>query len=118
MAAAHRFLLIVSIIYSINITQSQSYYFNSVYNPNSTWAAGKSIVSNENGYMCCALSGDTYNFYQICIVNLDSRSVQVNSSLEFFIRRENFKINLIQLDDESYFRTIREKLLWGLDIRN
>lgn len=51
-------------------------------------------------------------------VNLDSRSVQVNSSYEFEIKREEFKINLLQLEDESYFRTIREKLLWGLDIRN
>ncbi|MBE0654933.1 MAG: hypothetical protein IH594_14120 [Bacteroidales bacterium] len=51
-------------------------------------------------------------------VNLDSRSVLVDTSLELVISRENFNINLVRLDDESYFKTIRDKLLWGLDIRN
>ena len=34
------------------------------------------------------------------------------------LKKEDFMINLIQLDDESYFKTIREKLMWGLDLRN
>ncbi len=51
-------------------------------------------------------------------INLDSHSVIADSSVEFLIKKEKFKINLIQIEGESYFKTIREKLLWGLDIRN
>lgn len=51
-------------------------------------------------------------------INLDSRSVLTDSSVEFTIMKEDFKINLLQLEGESYFQTIREKLMWGLDIRN
>ncbi|MCF8369079.1 MAG: NAD kinase [Bacteroidales bacterium] len=52
------------------------------------------------------------------LINLDSRSVNADSNTELIIEKENFSVNLIQLEDESYFTTIREKLMWGLDIRN
>jgi NAD+ kinase len=51
-------------------------------------------------------------------VSLDSRSLPVESSVELTIVKEEFNINLVQLEDENYFNTIREKLMWGLDIRN
>jgi NAD+ kinase len=51
-------------------------------------------------------------------ISLDSRSVELDSNIELSIKKEDFMINLIQLDDESYFKTIREKLMWGLDLRN
>jgi NAD+ kinase len=51
-------------------------------------------------------------------VNLDSRSVVVDSNTELTIEKAGFYINLIQLQDEDFFKTIREKLMWGKDIRN
>lgn len=72
------------------------------------------IVIPDSSKIRIKVVGRVKEFY----VNLDSRSVQVNSSFEFFIKKEEFKINLLQLEDESYFRTIRDKLMWGLDIRN
>ncbi len=51
-------------------------------------------------------------------INLDSRSALTDSSVEFTIMKEDFKINLVLPEGESYFKTIREKLMWGLDIRN
>jgi len=51
-------------------------------------------------------------------INLDSRSALTDNTVEFTIMKEAFNINLLQLEGESYFRTIREKLMWGLDIRN
>lgn len=72
------------------------------------------IVIPDSSKIRIKVVGRVKEFY----VNLDSRSVLVNSSFEFFIKKEEFKINLLQLEDESYFRTIREKLMWGLDIRN
>ena len=51
-------------------------------------------------------------------INLDSRSALTDSSVEFTIMKEEFNINLVLPEGESYFKTIREKLMWGLDVRN
>lgn len=36
---------------------------------------------------------------------------------EVEIRRSNFTINLVELPDQSYFETLRNKLMWGMDFR-
>lgn len=36
---------------------------------------------------------------------------------EVEIRRSNFTIDLIELPDQSYFETLRNKLMWGMDSR-
>jgi len=51
-------------------------------------------------------------------VSLDSRFEIVDSSLEMVLVKEDFKINIMRLANENFYRTIREKLNWGLDIRN
>lgn len=51
-------------------------------------------------------------------VSLDSRTEPIDSSIELTIVKEDFKINIVQLENESYFQTIRKKLMWGLDVRN
>jgi len=38
---------------------SQSFYFNDIYNPNNTWAAGLSIIGIDTGYFGCAISSDS-----------------------------------------------------------
>ena len=52
------------------------------------------------------------------LVSLDSRVVRVENSMELVIRKANFNICLLRLTDKNFFKTIREKLNWGLDIRN
>jgi NAD+ kinase len=51
-------------------------------------------------------------------LSLDSRSKVLNSIIEIVVVKEDFKINLIRMENQNFFRTIREKLKWGLDIRN
>lgn len=36
---------------------------------------------------------------------------------EVEIRRSNFTIDLVELPDQSYFETLRNKLMWGMDFR-
>lgn len=36
---------------------------------------------------------------------------------EVEIRRSDFTINLVELPDQSYFETLRNKLMWGMDFR-
>jgi NAD+ kinase len=53
-----------------------------------------------------------------CMVGLDSRIQKIENTLEMQIRKEDFKINLLRMVNQNFFKTIREKLKWGLDIRN
>jgi len=52
------------------------------------------------------------------LLTLDSRSEVINESYELIISKAPFNIQTIQFDSFSFFDTIRDKLLWGLDKRN
>jgi NAD+ kinase len=53
-----------------------------------------------------------------CFVGLDSRIEKIGNTIRLDISKENFKINLLRLSNQDFYKTIREKLNWGLDIRN
>ena len=72
------------------------------------------VVIPDNSKIKIKIVGRSKEFY----VSLDSRTEVTDSDTELIIQREDFMINLVQLDDESYFKTIRDKLMWGLDLRN
>jgi len=52
------------------------------------------------------------------LVSLDSRTIELESGVELKLEKEAFTIKLIRLPEESFFGTIRAKLLWGIDKRN
>ncbi len=52
------------------------------------------------------------------LVSCDSRTAVLEKTMKFHIRKADFKLNLIRLNNESYLSTLRNKLLWGLDARN
>ncbi len=52
------------------------------------------------------------------LVSLDSRIATVDSTIKLTVRKADFKVTLIQLEGQHYFKTLRQKLNWGLDIRN
>ena len=52
----------------------------------------------------------------LCV--LDSRSRELSSPAELIISKLEFQINLISLENSGFFKTIRNKLAWGLDKRN
>jgi NAD+ kinase len=52
------------------------------------------------------------------LVSCDSRTAVAEKKMRFHIRKADFKLNLIRLNNESYLSTLRNKLLWGLDARN
>jgi len=55
---------------------------------------------------------------QLALVSLDSRSRAFDSETELIIKKANFKIKLIQPQNNSFTTTIRHKLMWGLDKRS
>jgi len=52
------------------------------------------------------------------LIALDSRIETIDSSVELTIKKECFKINMIETDTQDFASTLRNKLLWGLDKRN
>lgn len=52
------------------------------------------------------------------LVSLDSRIAVIDQDTELVITKKPFKINMITLYNESFLRTLRNKLLWGEDKRN
>lgn len=52
------------------------------------------------------------------LISLDSRSKSVNDSIQIKVSKANFHARLIELENTNYFNTLRNKLNWGLDIRN
>ena len=52
------------------------------------------------------------------LVSCDSRTETVDKSVKIMVKKANFDVNLIRLNQESYLTTLRKKLLWGIDTRN
>ena len=52
------------------------------------------------------------------LLSLDSRQRQIDKAEEIVIKKCDFRINLVQMPQQNFFSTIREKLLWGADSRN
>jgi len=52
------------------------------------------------------------------LTTLDSRSATIDRDTIMEIKKSNFNINLIQFEDQNFFSTIRNKLMWGKDARN
>ncbi len=52
------------------------------------------------------------------IATLDNRTIKIKSPFNFKIIKENFKINLIKINNISFLKTLQTKLMWGYDNRN
>ena len=52
------------------------------------------------------------------LVALDSRIQTMDAGLELTIKKESFKIKMIETETQDFSSTLRNKLLWGLDKRN
>lgn len=52
------------------------------------------------------------------LCTLDSRHSLITSEHELTVKKADFKIKLIDLEKMSYFKTLRNKLMWGEDLRN
>ena len=49
---------------------------------------------------------------------LDARKEIVDKTVQLAIRKEQFCVNLVRLNENSFLSTLRSKLTWGLDKRN
>jgi NAD+ kinase len=72
------------------------------------------IVVPDNNIISFEVEGRTDSF----ICTLDSRRMVVPKEVQIAVRKENFEINLIRLNENNFLQTLRNKLSWGLDKRN
>ncbi len=52
------------------------------------------------------------------LVSLDSRFERVNSGTEIVVEKADFTIKIVRFSEMSFFKTLRNKLMWGVDKRN
>ncbi|WP_062056465.1 NAD kinase [Aquimarina longa] len=72
------------------------------------------LVIPDNQEIELQVSGreDTY------LVSLDSRTHTLPNDTTIYIKKAPFKINMVILQNESFQKTLRKKMLWGEDKRN
>ncbi len=49
---------------------------------------------------------------------IDSRNAFIDYETIIYVKKADFCINMVKLDNYDYFSTLRKKLMWGVDIRN
>lgn len=52
------------------------------------------------------------------LVSLDSRIMSITNDSILCIKKTDFEINMVEIPGETFFKTLRTKLLWGEDRRN
>jgi NAD+ kinase len=52
------------------------------------------------------------------LVSLDSRITTVDNDTVLTIKKADFQINMIEIHEETFLKTLRKKMLWGEDRRN
>ncbi len=72
------------------------------------------IVISDSSVISFEIEGRADNF----LCTLDSRFATVTSKHQLAVRKNDYPIRLILLENHSFLKTIREKLMWGSDFRN
>lgn len=72
------------------------------------------IIVPDNTVISFELEGRTDGF----LITLDSRREIISKEVQLAVKKENFDINLIRMNENHFLQTLRSKLSWGLDKRN
>ena len=72
------------------------------------------IVVPDDNIVSFEVEGRTDGF----LCTLDSRRVVVPKEIQLAVRKENFMVSLVRLNENNFLQTLRNKLSWGLDKRN
>ncbi|MCF6214296.1 MAG: NAD kinase [Flavobacteriaceae bacterium] len=52
------------------------------------------------------------------LISLDSRIITVEKHTEIYIQTADFKLKMVHFNNQTFLKTLREKMLWGRDTRN
>jgi len=52
------------------------------------------------------------------LLSMDSKVISVKNGTDIIIKKAEFSIQMLEINKQSFIKTLREKLLWGKDTRN
>lgn len=72
------------------------------------------VIIPDDQVLSFEIEGRSANF----LASLDSRSVTIDQTIQMAIRKADFHINLVRFEGDTFLKTLRHKMLWGMDNRN
>ena len=72
------------------------------------------IIVSDESEISFEIEGRSDKF----LISIDSRSTSISSELKLVVKKAPFSAKLVKLPDYHFFDTLRQKLNWGLDMRN
>lgn len=72
------------------------------------------IVLSDSHKLSFEIEGRSSKYLLTC----DSRTEVIDTTVRVTVKKADFNINLVRLNNENYLSTLRNKLLWGIDTRN
>lgn len=72
------------------------------------------LVIPDNISIKFKVSGREDKFF----LSLDSRITTIQSGTQILIKKSNFSLRMVEVNQQTFIKTLREKLLWGQDTRN
>jgi NAD+ kinase len=72
------------------------------------------LIIPDNKTLRLKVEGRQDNF----LVTLDSRSHTITADIELVLTKDDYMFSTIKLNNQTFFNTLRNKLLWGIDKRN
>ena len=71
------------------------------------------IISDSN-VISFEIEGRSTSF----LISLDSRSETIDQSVQLAVRKAPNDFQLVRFNEDNYLKTLRKKLMWGIDNRN
>lgn len=72
------------------------------------------IIISNNKQISFKIMGRSDSFN----ISLDSRNAQVPADIELTIKKADFRFNMVNLEGQHFFSTLRNKMMWGIDKRH
>jgi NAD+ kinase len=72
------------------------------------------IIISNNKTISFKITGRSDSFN----ISLDSRNATVGANVEIKVRKADFRFNMINLEGQHFFTTLRNKMMWGIDKRH
>lgn len=72
------------------------------------------VVISDSSVISFEVEGRAENF----LCTLDSRFETITSEFQIAVRKADFTLQLVQMQDHTFLKTLRKKLSWGVDQRN
>ncbi len=72
------------------------------------------VVISDASVISFEIEGRADNF----LCTLDSRFETITADYQIAVRKAEFSLRLVQLQDQTFLKTLRKKLSWGVDQRN